>query len=109
MKKLLAGIKKFLENMAAGVRHIALALWAFVTTEGKELKDWHPDPWKISGLVAFALAALGAVRIFTDVKELGSDKLAVLGGLVSAAITVGTFLLNQAIKNDTNIRATNAQ
>lgn len=96
-KKILDGVRAFFVGAGQVIYHIARQLWALVSD-----KDWDFDPWKISGFGAFVLAGWTALKVIGLIDK-GVTDAAVLGipaGLVTAFITVGTFLFGQSRTND---------
>ena len=89
----------------AGVRFVFVNLWAFVTTEGKTVKEWNLDPMKVIGIMLFLVAAWLAFQAVHFVEIGKSDAaIAVIGGLVVPVGGFGAFLFNQATGNDEAIR-----
>lgn len=88
------------------ISFVFVQLWAFVTTEGKTVKEWSLDPWKVSALVCFGVAVWLAIQTVQFVQQGKSDaSVGVIGGLVVTIGGFGTFLFNQAKSNDASIRS----
>jgi hypothetical protein len=75
-------------------------LWSLVSDH-----DWDLDPWKIGGFVAYTFALLKANQLFDLVSAGKVDGMlaGTLGGLIAGFITVGTFLMNQAMAHDATL------
>jgi len=88
------------------VGEIFLNLWAFVTTEGKTVKEWKLDPLKILAITCFVAAIWIAVKA-VGLAEGGKDASIVgaIAGLAGLVGGFGSFLFNQANSNDASIRS----
>ena len=89
----------------AGWKLFWLNVWAFITTEGKTVKDWNLDPLKVIAIVLFVVLIYIALEAVGFVKE-GKSEVIVgyIVGLVTALGGYASFLLSQAKSNDSDIR-----
>lgn len=79
--------------------------WAFITTEGKTVKDWHLDPLKVIAIALFVFATWLAFIVVQFIDAGKSD--AAVGIVAGLVVTVGGFasyLFGQATANDAAIR-----
>ena len=81
-------------------------LWMLVSDYEKDF-----DPWKLLGTLSFVFAAWIAKQLVAHAFATGIayGTLGVLGGLVTAFITVGTFLFSQSHKMDSLLAAKSTQ
>jgi len=101
--KVRAKIKAFFAAIGAGIKRIGKELWSLVAD-----REWNFDPYKASGFGVFGLAAWIAIKTVDLALKSPTPDAAVLGilaGLVSAFITVGTFLFSQSRKSDDTLGA----
>jgi hypothetical protein len=95
---LLAKVEAFFKAVGKVAATVAKQIWSGVSDH-----QWDFDPWKAGGIAAFVLAAIWSSQVFDlalakGVRDPGT--LGVLAGLVTAFITVGTFLFGQAKSHD---------
>jgi hypothetical protein len=91
-------VKAFFAAFGVGIRRIGKELWSLVAD-----REWNFDPYKASGFGAFGLAGWIAIKVVDLALKVPTPDAAVLGilaGLVTAFITVGTFLFSQSRKSD---------
>lgn len=91
------GVWIVIKGVGLVIYHVARQLWSIVSD-----KDWDFDPWKLSGFGAFGVATWIALRVVDLSGKPTVDPVVIgtLAGLVTAFITVGTFLFGQSRQND---------
>ena len=92
---------KILDQIKTALVRFFAAVWALISDVEKEA-----DPWKIAALIVIGFCVAGGVDIFSQVKDLPTEKLGILSGLVGTGVTIATFLFNQSRKSDAALLAT---
>lgn len=67
-------------------------------------RQWHLDPYKIAGFFFFYKAYEFSNKLFLQSSNLSDIKMGIFGGIVTALITVGTFMFDQGRKSDDTLK-----
>ena len=69
-------------------------------------RQWHLDPYKIGGFFFYYQSYFFTKKVFalSLLPNTDTTKLAILGGLVTGLVTVGTLLFDQGRKSDDTLK-----
>lgn len=67
-------------------------------------RQWDLDPYKIAGFFFFYKAYDFSNKLFLQPSTLSDVKMGILGGIITALITIGTFMFNQGRKSDETLK-----